>query len=634
MSAIIGIYYSDERPVQCTDLDRMVDLVAPWPADDRGVWCSGSVGLGHRMFRNTPESFHERFPLTAPDGRLTLTADARIDNRDELIPQLAHDGRPRAEITDSDLILLAYQKWGEKCPDRLIGDFAFAIWDSSERKVFCARDAMGVRPFFYSHSGNTFVFGSSVEALLAAPGVPRDLNEMRVAHYFDGCLDDQTATFYRGILRLPGGHALAVDRAGCRVRTWWELDEGREIQMHSDEEYAEAFLSRFSEAVRSRLRSAFPVASMLSGGLDSSSVACVARGILQTENRAPLHTYSSVFPERGERFPSIDERKFQNAVTDRGGLLHHPIESDHLNPLHEGLWLHAEPNFSFNSYLDKAVFSAARGHGVRTVLTGYDGDTVVCHGTGLFNHLLCRGRFVRLLRESMLFSRAIRTPAWRVLWYHALRPSIPEWILARLHHRTQPGLMSRSLLTDDFRLRLDLDSPSVDAVAKDSASRSFRALHKEGILSGAMRGLSDVITPLAYDAAIEVAHPFFDRRVIEFCLAIPAEQKLRDGQTRSILRRAMSEVLPSEIRLRMSKGNLSSNFFMNVASRTNSTVIDVVSNPSQGLLDFVDAVKLRESWARFKADPIGSGWDGMNVFLAVILDLWLGNQMRGGMERK
>jgi asparagine synthase (glutamine-hydrolysing) len=161
----------------------MVDILAHRGPDGAGAWSEESVGLGHRMLHTTPESLNEKLSLVDDRRGLVLTADARLDNRDELITALGFGGRPCEELTDSELILGAYKRWGERCPERLLGDFAFAIWDRRRQELFCARDHIGVKPFYYHRAGKLFVFASEIKALLCVPEVPRRLNEVRVAPF-------------------------------------------------------------------------------------------------------------------------------------------------------------------------------------------------------------------------------------------------------------------------------------------------------------------------------------------------------------------------------------------------------------------------------------------------------------------
>ncbi|MEM6753927.1 MAG: lasso peptide isopeptide bond-forming cyclase, partial [Cyanobacteria bacterium P01_C01_bin.38] len=276
MSGIVGIRYLDKRPVDSESISKMIDVLAHRGPDGADIWVDGCVGLGHLMLQTTPESLIEKLPYCNQSGDLAITADARIDNRDELIAALQINNRPADKIVDSELILAAYEKWGEDCPNHLLGDFAFAIWDKRKQILFCARDHMGVKPFYYYYYDNTFVFGSEIKALLCLEEVPRRLNEVRIADYLNLMLEDKVITSYRGILRLPPAHIMVVSLQGINSKCYWWLDRNREIKLDSDAAYAEEFRKIFTEAVRCRLRSAFPIVSQLSGGLDSSSVTCVA----------------------------------------------------------------------------------------------------------------------------------------------------------------------------------------------------------------------------------------------------------------------------------------------------------------------------------------------------------------------
>src|SRR5262245_10430097 len=199
MSAIVGIYFMDGRAADHNTINQMLERVKHRGPDRAGVWCESSVGLGHRMLLTTSESLHEKAPLVSKSGDIALTADARIDNRDELINALGLGQSPSREMSDSELIVAAYERWGERCPERLLGDFAFAIFDKRRRSLFCARDHFGVKPFYYYYSGRAFVFASEIKAIFSLREVPQQVNEPRIADYLVHVLEgfDKSITFYR-----------------------------------------------------------------------------------------------------------------------------------------------------------------------------------------------------------------------------------------------------------------------------------------------------------------------------------------------------------------------------------------------------------------------------------------------------
>jgi asparagine synthase (glutamine-hydrolysing) len=388
MSGITGLVSLNGAPVDRRVVRRMVEAMPHRGPDGRTTWCEGSVGLGHCMLMTTPESLYEEQPVRSLDGRYTVTADARLDNREELLALL----RPRRvggrEPTDSELILEAYMRWGDACVDHLLGDFAFAVWDSTERRLFCARDHLGVRPLSYHYaSGGVFAFGTEIKAILEVPGVPRRLNEQQVADYLVGMREDAESTIYADILRLAPGHLAVVDATGLRVRRYYELEPATDVGPDwTDERYAERFHELFQEAVRSRLRSAYPIGSELSGGLDSSYVTCVARDILREGGRDPLHTISLVF----DRVSSCDERPYIDAVLAGGGVQPHFAAGDSIGPLsnlEEVYDVLDDGVVGNNQQLRWVSLGVAREAGVRVLLDGLDGDLVVGHGHSYLGEL-------------------------------------------------------------------------------------------------------------------------------------------------------------------------------------------------------------------------------------------------------
>lgn len=196
MSGICGILYFDERRASLEEISSMNKAIAFRGRDESGTRAEGPVVLGNCLLRTTPESLHERFPMEDTEAGLLLTADARIDNRDELIAALAVNVSPERPVTDGELILRAYRKWGEGCPEPLVGDFAFAIWNMRERTLFCARDHFGARPFCYYRDRGRFLFVSEVSGFIAISDVPRRLDESFLADFISNNI--KTLLSWRG----------------------------------------------------------------------------------------------------------------------------------------------------------------------------------------------------------------------------------------------------------------------------------------------------------------------------------------------------------------------------------------------------------------------------------------------------
>ncbi|MBV1767746.1 MAG: hypothetical protein KUA29_05530, partial [Methanobacterium sp.] len=279
MSAITGIFYRKGKKVDPQLMERMNDKLSHRGVDGSHIWVEDNVGLGHQMLHTTPESLHEELPFIEDD--LVITADARIDNREELADELGID--EVETVSDSYFILKAYDMWGEDCPDKLLGDFAFAIWDKKKEILFCARDHMGVKPFYYYVDEEMFVFGTEIKALFEVEGVPREKDEKRIALAL--MVDDfqeRERTFYKEIKSFKAAHYMAMTKDSSKFKRYWKLNPDLEIRMDSDEEYMQEFLKICTEAVKCRLRSPDrKIGVMLSGGLDSSSVTRTAQKIIE-----------------------------------------------------------------------------------------------------------------------------------------------------------------------------------------------------------------------------------------------------------------------------------------------------------------------------------------------------------------
>jgi len=602
----------------------MVERLAHRGPDGSAVWASVSVGLGHRMLRTTPESLHEKLPLINSTKDLILTADARLDNRNELISTLGITGRPPGEITDSELILGAYEQWGERCPEKLLGDFAFALWDRRAQALFCARDHFGVKPFYYYRSDRLFAFASEIKALLSLPEVPRRLNEVRVADYLVPMLEDKVITFYQEILRLPPAHAMIVSPQGVSLRSYWALDPTREIRYRSDEEYADAFREIFTEAVRCRLRSAYPVGSMLSGGLDSSSIVCVARRLLAQNDGHRLHTFSAIFPD----VPECDERPFINAVLALGGLEPHYVQGDRLSPLADldrVIWHQDEAFYAPNLFLHWGLYSAAQQRDIRVLLDGFDGDIVVSHGISYLTELTRARRWIVLSKEVNRLSRHFNRSPWIILWRYGFRPLIPEPLLRicrTLRACKRPAWSFNTIISPDFARRVGL-SDRLQALRGEQRRppRTSREAHYRDLTCGLIPFILEVADRAAAAFSIEPRYPFFDRRVVELCLALPPEQKLHQGWTRVVMRRAAANVLPEEVRWRGGKSNLSPNFTRGLLAFQQRPIEEVILDHPKVIQDYVDMAVLHETCRRYAGH--GGEHEALTVWKALTLALWL-----------
>jgi len=488
--------------------------------------------------------------------------------------------------------------------------------------LFCARDHFGVKPFYYHHRPrHLFAFASELKGLLTLPDVPRRLNETRVADYLVPLLEDKEITFYEEIVRLPPAHWMTVGREGIRRQEYWALDPERDIRLRSDDEYAAAFREIFTEAVRCRLRSAYPIGSMLSGGLDSSSIVCVARQLLAENGGGPLHTFSAVFPD----VPECDEREYIEAVVAGGGVVPNYVRGDRLSPvdrLEQDLAVQDEPFYAPNLFLHAGLYQEARACGARVVLDGLDGDTTVSHGIGYLPELARTGRWITLGREVSCLGRHHKRSALSIVLTRAIRPLAPE-VLRRAWRAVTAWRDPNTIVSLSFAARIELEQRrSALERGRSRLARAARTDHWSRLTSGLMPFLLEIADRAAAAFSIDPRYPFFDTRLAEFCLALPPEQKLWKGWGRVVMRRALGQLLPPQVQWRPGKCDLSPNFIRGLAA-ANGGVAELASleEVCQAVDGFVDRAAVAE--AHRLAQATGAEHYALSVWKAVTLDLWL-----------
>ncbi|MDX2437131.1 MAG: asparagine synthase-related protein [Acidobacteriota bacterium] len=633
MSGIAGLFHLDGRPVEPPQISAMVTPLLRRGPDGSGGWRDGSTGLGNTTLQTTPESRDEQQPLVLGSGRLVITADARLDNREDLMARLGLHDVETSFISDARLIAGAYEKWNERCPEELLGDFAFAIWDAGRQRLFCARDCFGVRPLYVHHQpGRLFAFASEPAAILSLSEVPYRLNEGRIADFLVTQLEgiDTSCTFFEGISRLPPAHAILVDAGGTRQWRYWSLEPGPEMRLSSDDAYSDAFLEIFTDAVGCRLRGSESVGSMLSGGMDSGSIVAVASGLRRENGSGPLPVFSAIGPDS----ESCVETQAILAAQTMPGLEPHPVNhaelDDFLPELLELGWSADEP-FDCHMTLVRAVYLCARRNGVKAVLDGIDGDIVLSEGSYL-TRLMRGGHWLTAHREAAGQNRFWlgAYPAWRELGRSAIQAFVPGAALRALRglrgtfgtdrlRRT----IEESMISADFAERIHLNdrlaslgSHSYPALPADLMAESARAIGHPYLTVGVER-----YGRTASALGIEPRHPFLDRRLVEFCVALPGNQKLSGGWPKAILRSAMKGNLPDAVRRRRGKQNLGRAFTEALLHSQRENLGQSFEDRWEHLSPFVEMGKVRPAWRSFFED--GSSDRADTVFEALALSTWL-----------
>jgi asparagine synthase (glutamine-hydrolysing) len=486
----------------------------------------------------------ERQPCSL-DGQVWITADARVDGRQELKQKLEANGRNELKTaTDVKLILHAYHVWGEDCVDHLLGDFAFAIWDGRQGQLFCARDHFGVKPFFYAQKESTFVFSNDLNCLRLHPLVSDELNELAIADFlmFGRNQEFDTSAFV-DIHRLSPAHTLTCrPGAPARTRRYWSMPISEPLRFKRPADYVERFRELFWQSVSDRLRTD-RVGIWMSGGLDSSSVAAVAWQFMkQGPGDSTLTAYTAVY----DRLIPDQERAYAGEAASFIGIpIRYQIADDY--PLF-GAWdtfsnkefRTPEPtDLSFwDMWLD---FWHKEWTGELVMLTGYGGDPVLYPEPSHFIQLLKELKFSQFLSEIGRFRLDYRRlpPLYFGTW----------WRKKRGKGQYQPPFPD--VIDPHFSARLHL----CERWQEVHAHAGIESIHSSGARPQGLSFLNASMWPHlfeSYDPAgsmppLESRHPFFDVRLITYLLALPPVPWCVD---KTLLRDAMIGQLPDHIRLR------------------------------------------------------------------------------------
>jgi asparagine synthase (glutamine-hydrolysing) len=539
MSAFCGLFYLDNNAASATRLQKMLVESVAWQPDAKGHWVHEGVGLAQATRYNTPESLFETMPLRVDHDRLVLVCDARLDNRESLANQLDID-KKLSEVGDGELILAAYEKWGEQCPVYLLGDFAFAIWDKAKREIFCARDHMGQRLLYYHvHANKRVAFATTAAGIFALRDVAKEVNEQKLVDFSLLMCPDPEATFYKGLMRLPPAHTMVISSQGVKTRRYWSYEQSSELNSDTEDEVIEQFKEIFSQAVNCRLRSAYPLGAHLSGGLDSSSVSAVAANWLGRRNEK-LYTFGSV-PRKDFEGPT--KPGWNNDDSYYMALVAGSLPNVQMNYVVDE---EPSPFASVNSFYRysegpmlnpcnrtwmEAILRQASGDGIRTLLTGAMGNaTLSFRGEGARSTL---AQVKSRVKTSMRLTR-------RIYQTHILRqmPWATYSMVARKYanaHQLFERHRAYSWAYGDPRRWMIFNGIIHDAFA---AQNAHRALY-----------------------GVESVDPTHDKRVVEFCLSLPPRHFAKKGMNRLLVRNAMKGILPDEVRLRQSRGKQAAEWF-------------------------------------------------------------------------
>jgi asparagine synthase (glutamine-hydrolysing) len=520
-------------------LENVAKVLLPYGPDGTSRYSQGAVDIFYYAFHTTEESRHKTQPYALKSGTI-LTWDGRLDNRADFIGLLRDCVSPSS--ADVAVVAAAYERWGTHCFARLIGDWALSVWDPNAFSLVLAKDHIGTRQLYYSAETDRLTWSTVVDPLVLFARKKFSLEEEYIAGWL-GVFPATHLTPYVGIHSVPPGCFVRLSQGKTTVTRYWDFDPHKSIRYRSDADYEEHFRSVFAEAVRRRLRSDSPVLAELSGGMDSSSIVCVADSLGRYEagNTPRLDTVS--YYDDSE--PAWNERAYFNKVEEKRGRTgcHIDVSSpDRFRALPSDQTFTATPaGVTRVSESAKQFAALARSQGNRVVLSGIGGDEVtggVPTPMPELANLLARFRLGALAQHLKVWALDKRKP-WHYLFFETVRGFVPP-TLVRFPNHMQPdpwlstGFISRNhAALSGYASRLKLFG-TLPSFQKDMAS-----------LNLLRRQIACEVLPS--NPPYEKRYPYLDRDFLEFIYAIPREQLVRPGQRRSLMRRALVGLVPDEI---------------------------------------------------------------------------------------
>ncbi len=618
MCGICGVINSKNIKVKQPILEKMNNALSHRGPDDKGLMIAKNIGLAHRRLSILDLSSAGHQPMFYDGGNLAIVFNGEIYNYLEIRQELQKSGFKFKSQTDTEVILASYKKWGIEALKKFNGMWAFAIYDKKKNLIFASRDRLGVKPFYYLFEKEKFLFASEIKGILAHPEVKALPNKKIIWDYLvTGFLDHSEATFFQGVKELRGGHYLILNKGKLEIKKYWDLKK-EELEI-SDKGAIEKFQSLFFDAVRLRLRSDVPIGTCLSGGLDSSAIVCVINQFLKKEKITEVgqwqKTFSAVY---GQNFPKVDEEMFIREVirqTKAKSYLVTPSPSKLQKEIKDLIYYQEQPFSTTSIYAQWNVFRLAAAKKIKVMLDGQGADELLAGYTGYFGlyfiDLLKRKKIGLFIKELYLFARNHR-PVWSILKDIFVRGLKAAWLgdfTTRLFQRLNPAYRAfRPEFLHEFK-----SAPRI------MFSRSY---FRNALYNSLVMNLSSLLryedrNSMAF--AIESRVPFLDYRLVEFIFSLASSDKIRNGQTKWIMREALKGVLPEKISTRQDKIGFATPEENWLRNDLKDELLGCFSSKSFGERGYFNQEKINQLYARFLNNKFQ---DSQLFWRSYCLEMW------------
>lgn len=542
MSGFITIYNIDQEPVDKNLISSLTQSLKFRGPDGQSTWIDGQIGMGHSLFKTTYEAKYENQPATI-DNNVWITCSARIDDRENLVNKMGMNKKiDLTKTPDSELILHAYKIWGEECLAHILGDFAFAIWDKKKQKLFCARDHFGMRKLYFSQKNKSIIVSNTLSCILQHPDINRELSEKAIGGFLlfgRPEWDDKDITIFNDITTLLPAHKLVIKNRHTNIQRYWKIPDNIPLLHYKkDQDYVDHFLKIFTSAVSDRLRTS-SVSISMSGGMDSTSIAAIAKQLQRTQ-KIPKIELNAITLAYDDNSLLSKERYFSDIVAKHLNIPIHYIKCDDYPFLYPSIQTIcpmelAQPTLLIDTEKKYSQFG-------RVVLVGVSGDDLIKYPS---THLA--------LKESGMYSVMKNTV--KLYQFYGKRPPLGTGLRTKLKKwmtndtdKIKTAYPYPSYINQDFEKRIGLHTEWERAwnSFQEKQLRHTRYAMLQDYLNVNDWNSDDMVLQSDFTLS-EKRDPYLDIRMVEFILSLPALPWLFN---KHILRHAMKEILPDEIRLR------------------------------------------------------------------------------------
>jgi asparagine synthase (glutamine-hydrolysing) len=637
MTAIAGLWRFDGRPNAAESCDRMLGALRMYGPDASASWSDGDIALGRSLKRILPEDAYDRQPLVGESGVVFL-ADARVDNRDELARALGIESRRMQTLSDADVMLGAYERWGVEAFDRIYGVFACAAWEPRRRRLVLAKDSVGMRPLYYHRGAGFFAFATMPKGLHALPEIPYAPDEEKVSELLLLTPDWGTQTFFQAVEKVEAGTYVVVDPDKLEVTQHWRPGRAT-LKLKSADEYADGLRAHLDQAVAACVRGERDVAAHLSSGYDSASVAATAARLL-AERGGRVHAFTSVprvgYVDTARKPRLIDEGPLAAATAAMYPNIEHVlIRTNGRSPLQNldrNFFLYERPPVNLcNMVWGDAINDATRDRGLSVLLTGGMGNmTLSYNGAELLPELIRAGRLIRWLREArgLHKTQAVR---WVSVLARSLGPWSPAWfwrLARRINGASEYDPYAYTMIRPSRVQELDLEARA-KARQQDLAYRPWKDGYQARMWVMRRGDRGCVQKGLLAGWGFDMRDPTAERRLVEFCLATPTDQFMRNGVPRALARRALADRLPGAVLDEPLKGTQGADWHEGLTAARDEVAAEVerlaACAPASAALATERMRQLVRDWPQ-------SGWDRHEVIepyrLALLRGIAAGHFLR------